>query len=112
MSVDFGVVDDQFVLGLGDGVDTLLLGPDGSLADSPRFIAAMENLPAEYQAVQFIDVAALAEASEAGGAGGMMDDVLTTPVAEGMGEVQPESYAAVTYVEDGNTRMSAILLFP
>lgn len=112
MSVDFGVVDDQFVLGLGDGVDTLLLGPDGSLADSPRFIAAMESLPVEYQAVQFVDVAALVEASEAGGAGGMMDDVLITPVAGSMDEVQPESFASVTYVEDGNTRTSAILLFP
>ena len=29
-----------------------------------------------------------------------------------LGEVQPDSFAAVTYVEDGYTRTSAILLFP
>lgn len=111
MSVDFGIIEDQFVLGVGDGVDTLLLGPDGSLEDSPRYTAAVSKLPSEYEAIQYVDVATLSSINS-GIADDMVGDLLATPVAGGMSQTQPEAFAMVTYTEDGFSRMSAILIVP
>jgi hypothetical protein len=112
MSIDFGVVGDQFVLGLGDGVNTVLVGPDGSLADSPRYMDALAHLPAEYESIQYVDVAALAELSETAAASDLMGDLVASPVAGTMAETQPDTFASVTYVEDGYSRTSAIIVFP
>ena len=112
MSIDFGVVGDEFMLGLGDGVDTLLLGPDGSLADSPTYMEALAHLPADYESIQYFDVAALAELSETTDTGGMMDDLVASPVPVTVAGVQAESFASVSYVEDGYSRTSAIIVFP
>ena len=112
MSIDFGVVEDQFVLGIGDGVDTMLLGPDGSLADSPRYTDALAHLPSEYESVHYIDIAALAELSETAGTGDMLDDVVASPVAMTVAGTQPNSFASVTYVEGGYSRTSAVIVFP
>jgi hypothetical protein len=112
MSIDFGVVGDQFVLGLGDGVNTVLVGPDGSLADSPRYMDALAHLPAEYESIQYVDVAALAKLSETAAASDLMGDLVASPVAGTMAETQPDTFASVTYVEDGYSRTSAIIVFP
>ena len=70
ITVDLGVSDDAFVLGFGDGAEIVVEGPDASLAEDPRFVAAMEDMPAERNGLLYIDLGllltALGPATESG----------------------------------------------
>lgn len=63
ISVDYGIVHDQFLLGVGDGVDQYLTGPAASLADDATYQRTLGYLPSEYDGVFYVDVAALSDLS-------------------------------------------------
>ncbi len=41
LALEFGAVDDQLLVGLGNGIDQYVAGPDESLADDERYRRAM-----------------------------------------------------------------------
>jgi hypothetical protein len=57
LRVEYGVVGDRLIIGLGNGLDLVVNGPDGSLADSEGYQAAMAELPAEHGASAYVDLA-------------------------------------------------------
>lgn len=54
-SVDFGVVGNQAVAGIGTGLDQLSATPDEALADDPQYQEIMGTLPADYSSVFYMD---------------------------------------------------------
>lgn len=78
--VEYGVVDDQFLLGLGTAVDDFVDGGADALADDPQFQAVMENLPNENNGMLYVDLTqvvpllqGLAAEESAGDDGGIED---------------------------------------
>jgi hypothetical protein len=55
-SLEFGVVDDQAVVGTGGGIENLVTEPAASLADDPQFQTVMDALPSEYYQVAYVDI--------------------------------------------------------
>ncbi|MDQ3694244.1 MAG: DUF3352 domain-containing protein [Chloroflexota bacterium] len=54
--VEYGVVDDELVVGLGDAVDNVDQNPESSLADNERFQAIMSVLPEPTAGLVYIDL--------------------------------------------------------
>ena len=75
-SLEFGVVDDQVVVGTGGGIEDLLSEPATSLADDPQFQEVMSFLPSEYYQVSYIDI-------------GQVGDVLTAMLGAVVERVTP-----------------------
>src|SRR5215211_4496991 len=55
-SLEFGVVDDQVVIGTGGGIEDLTTEPAASLAADPQFQMVMDVLPSEYYQVSYVDI--------------------------------------------------------
>jgi hypothetical protein len=55
-AVEFGVVNDQVVVALGDGITQLLSDPSTSLADDDQYQTVMSELPAEFSQVLYLDI--------------------------------------------------------
>ena len=53
---EFGVIDDQFVISTGTGLDDYLAAPESPLSEDPGFNAVMEHLPEEYGSVTYINL--------------------------------------------------------
>jgi hypothetical protein len=53
---EFGVLGDQLLIGSGDAVARYSAPEGESLADAPRFLAATEGLPAERNALFYVDL--------------------------------------------------------
>jgi len=111
LSVDFGVVGDQFMLGLGDGVDTVSTAQADSLADSEIYQTAMAELPDEYQATYFVNIPLVQAVSDSNSMG-TDDGTLIGELVSGAAVSPAESFAAATWVEGGHTFTSAILIVP
>jgi hypothetical protein len=107
VSIDFGVVGDEFILGLNDGADMVTSGPTDSLSDSPVYQNAMSLLPEEHASIYFVNVAALTAASAS-----LPETDLDESTEDMFVEVPVQSVAAVTWVEDGNSRTSAVVVVP
>ncbi|MCA9861250.1 MAG: DUF3352 domain-containing protein, partial [Thermomicrobiales bacterium] len=58
----YGVVDDQLMIGLGDGIETMAIPVTEALADTPAYQAALSELPAAYDGVLYIDLASIGAA--------------------------------------------------
>jgi len=56
---EFGVVDDQFVLSVGSGLDDYLNVPESPMSADPNFNAVMEHLPSDYGSVAYINMPAV-----------------------------------------------------
>jgi len=54
-TVEFGVVGNQAVAGVGTGLDQLSASPAEALADDPQFKEIMGTLPADYSSVFYMD---------------------------------------------------------
>jgi hypothetical protein len=112
--IDYGVVNDEFVVSLNGGAEVVVNGPPESLADSTRFTTALSNLPAEHYAVYYVDLVQ-AQSTGQDAAGGLigadspLSELLGTPVAS---DATAQSFAAVSYVEDGYAFTSGIIVVP
>jgi hypothetical protein len=110
--IDYGVVSDEFILSIGGGAEEISSPRTESLADSPRFVDALSNLPSDYEAVYYVDLSqAQTTGQDAAGAligeNGPFSNMLATPVAAGSAA---ESFAAVTYVDGGYRYTSGIVV--
>ncbi|MDQ3539436.1 MAG: DUF3352 domain-containing protein, partial [Chloroflexota bacterium] len=54
--IEFGVVGEQFLIGVNEGLDSFVNGPDSSLADNETFQASLDTLPADFSAVSFVNL--------------------------------------------------------
>jgi hypothetical protein len=55
-AVEFGVVGGDLVVGTGGGINQLAATPTSALADDPQFQAVMDELPAEFYQVGYVDI--------------------------------------------------------
>ncbi len=60
-TIQYGVVDDQLMVGLGDGIETLTLPATETLDTSPEYQAALAELPDTYDSVVYVDTQAIAD---------------------------------------------------
>ncbi len=108
-AIEFGVVGDQFVIGVGSGVDSLTGTPTETLADDPQFQEVMGSLPDEYYQLVYLDVNQLAVPLMA--MMGSMGSSDATPVAMTGGGLQNiKAFAAVGY-RDGDAIGSSAILY-
>ena len=56
IAVEYGVVDEEFLLGLGESIAAVLEGPEASLADDQRYQDTMALLPAEHSSVTYVNL--------------------------------------------------------
>jgi|GEM_PF-1476448 len=56
-TLEYGVIDGQFMLGVGGGIDEFVAGSSETLADSADYQAALAALPAEYDGIFYVNAA-------------------------------------------------------
>jgi hypothetical protein len=111
-SLEFGVVDDQAVIGTEGGIEDLVTEPASSLADDPQFEAVMDVLPSEYYQVAYVDIGQAIDVVTA--MMGAMDgsetaDAAATPVPAGGSPANIRALAGVSYQRGEAAGASAIL---
>jgi hypothetical protein len=57
ITLEWGVVNDQFILAYGTGLEDYVAGIDSSLADNPQYQEVMATLPTEHNSIVYVDVA-------------------------------------------------------
>jgi hypothetical protein len=60
-TIQYGVVNDELMVGLGDGISTLAQQPSTSLADDSSYQAALAELPESYSSVLYVDLRSIAQ---------------------------------------------------
>jgi hypothetical protein len=60
-TIQYGVVNDQLMVGLGDGLSTLALPPDSALSSNPGYQAALAELPSSYSSMLYVDLQSIAQ---------------------------------------------------
>ena len=94
ISFDYGVVGDQFMLGLNDSLNQYINGPDSSLADSPDYKAALSALPTEYDGIFYMDLQQAMALSTTYSSSLDMGSTLDNDADCGNYSTQPEAQAA------------------
>jgi hypothetical protein len=56
MIIEFGVIEDQLVIGLNNGIDEYVEGPESALADDENYQTVFSNLPEDITGAAFINV--------------------------------------------------------
>jgi hypothetical protein len=59
--VDFGIVGDELILGVGTGLDDYVDGPENPMSEDPNFTAVMEHLPSEYGSLTYVNMPVVLE---------------------------------------------------
>jgi hypothetical protein len=60
-SVEFGVVDEDLVIGVGTGMTDYADGAENPMSQDPNFTAVMEHLPGEYGSLTYVNMPVLLE---------------------------------------------------
>ncbi len=98
-SAEFGVVGEEFLAGIGLGVDDYLNGPADALADDERYQAVFANLPDDPYQIVYLDISQIVTLLETTGVlgddlgGGTLDADLACADYAGQAEAQ-EAYDA------------------
>jgi hypothetical protein len=56
LGLEYGVVDDQFVLGNRPGIATFIDGPNNTLAENRQYQRVLATLPTEYNQLAYLDM--------------------------------------------------------
>jgi hypothetical protein len=113
-SLQFGVVDDQVVIGTEGGIEDLTTEPAASLADDPQYQTVMSYLPSEYYQVAYVDIGQLIDMVTA--MLGAMDESqssdagIATPGPIAGSPANVRALGAVSY-QRGETAGSSLLLY-
>jgi hypothetical protein len=113
-SLQFGVVDDQVVIGTEGGIEDLTTEPATSLADDPQYQTVMSYLPSEYYQVAYVDIGQLIDMVTA--MLGAMDESqsadagIATPGPIAGSPANVRALGAVSY-QRGETAGSSLLLY-
>lgn len=60
-SVEFGVVDEDLVIGVGTGMTDYADGAENPMSQDPNFTSVMEHLPGEYGSLTYVNMPVLLE---------------------------------------------------
>lgn len=58
-TVDFGVIGEDLVIGVGDGLDNYVNGAENPMSSDPTFTAVMEHLPSEFGSLTYVNMPAV-----------------------------------------------------
>lgn len=97
IKIQYGVVDGEFVLSVGGGLDGYVAGSEQTLADSEAYQKALSLLPSEYDGVVYLDAAqaiGLVEELNAMDMGGFAD------ASEACGQYSTQAAAQEAYDAD------------
>ena len=107
--LEFGVVGDRAVVGIGGGIGQLDSAPAENLAGDAQFQAVMSSLPSEAYQIGYVDFGQLIDLVMGFMAMGA-DDGTATPVATGAGSPENiRALGAVAFTDGGSSGSSAIL---
>jgi hypothetical protein len=113
-SLEFGVVDDQLVVGTGGGIADLVTEPASSLADDPQYQQVMDVLPGEYHQVVYVNIGQVVDMLTAmlGAMDGSQsaDAGVATPDPAAGSPANIRALAAVSY-QQGETAGSSVILY-
>ncbi len=96
-TIDFGVIGDDLVIGVGTGVDDYANGAESPMSGDPNFSAVMEHLPGEYGRLTYVNVPELLELVL--GLSGSMG-MSSTDADPSCGEYATQADAQAAYDED------------
>jgi hypothetical protein len=98
-SVDFGVIGEDLVIGIGTGVDDYANGPASPMSADPNFNAVMEHLPSEYGSLTYVNMPVLLDVvmGFSDSISGQMD---MTDADPSCGEYASQAEAQAAYDED------------
>jgi len=54
--LEYGVVNDQFVVGVNGGIDDFVNGPEAPLSESENFTATLDQLPETFNAISYVNL--------------------------------------------------------
>lgn len=91
-TIQYGVVDDQLMVGLGDGIETIAISPTATLEDSASYQAALAELPSSYDGVLYVDVQGVVE---------QLAPLLLETLAENAGNPLVQCLAGAAMAETG-----------
>lgn len=74
--IEYGVVNDQFMVGINDGIDDFVNGPESPLSESATFTATMEQLPETFTSVAFVNLEQALPLLDLAVSGAMGSDVI------------------------------------
>lgn len=107
-TIDVGVNGDQMIVGVGDGAQTAISGSSDSLVDTDLFKAATASLPAERNAMLFVNLESLSSTVSELASTAMGD---ATPAAMAAGST-PQAYAAVGFKDNLMAASQGLLYIP
>lgn len=117
-NIEYGVVGEQLLLGVGDAIDSFVAGPSDTLADNEQYKAVLSTLPTEGNGTLYVDLAQIVPLlQELSAASASADVTGATPEADATPgtDVATADYSAVkafalvAFDENGNRRSSSIL---
>ncbi|MBA2248418.1 MAG: DUF3352 domain-containing protein, partial [Chloroflexia bacterium] len=92
--IEYGVVNDQFMVGINEGIDDFVNGPEAPLSESAIFTATMEQLPETFTSVAFVNVEQALPLLDLAASGAMGSDVTDADPACEAYATQEEAQAA------------------
>lgn len=95
-TVDFGVVGDDLVIGVGSGVNDYANGAESPMSQDPNFTAVMEHMPSEYGSLTYVNMPAVLQLVI--GVSGSMGS--STDADPSCGEYATQADAQAAYDED------------
>ncbi len=95
--VEFGVLGEQLVISVGSGLDDYVNGPAEPLSQDPNFQAVMEQMPAEYGSLTYVNMPVLMDIIT--GISGSMD-ASTVDADTSCGEYSSQEEAQAAYDAD------------
>jgi hypothetical protein len=107
--VVIGVNDDQLIVGIGDGANDAISGPTEQLADTELFQNATASLPAERNAMLFVNLGELSSTVNAATASIIGD---ATPVASPTAVSTPQAFAVVGFKDNLLAGSQGLLYIP
>jgi hypothetical protein len=105
-TVDFGVVGNQAVAGIGTGLDQLSATPAEALADDPQYQEIMGTLPSEYSSVFYVDARPVTQLAMMFSGGFSEGGAEATPMAEPAGSLENLLGFGAVASSDSDTSMS------
>lgn len=109
-SMDFGVMGNQAVAGIGTGLDQLTATPAEALADDPQYLEIMGTLPAEYSSVFYMDARPVTGLATMFMGSFSESGAEATPMAEPTGSLENLLGVGAVASSDSDTTMSGSVI--
>ena len=92
--IEYGVVNDQFMVGINEGIDDFVNGPEAPLSEDANFTATMEQLPETFTAVSYVNLQQVLPLVDQAVSGAMGTEIVDADPACEAYETQEDAQAA------------------